>query len=65
MTETKKKKDYINNADFVSALIEHKKSVKEAEINNSPIPRLPNYIGECFLKIATHVSYKPNFVNTL
>ena len=26
-------------------------------------PRVPNYIGECFLKIATHLSYKPNFVN--
>ena len=22
-----------------------------------------NYLGECFLKIATHLSYKPNFVN--
>ena len=26
-------------------------------------PRIPNYLGECFLKIATHLSYKPNFVN--
>jgi hypothetical protein len=26
-------------------------------------PPIPNYIGECFLKIATHLSYKPNFVN--
>ena len=22
-----------------------------------------NYLGSCFLKIATHLSYKPNFVN--
>ena len=28
-----------------------------------PKPRIGNYIGECFLKIATHLSYKPNFVN--
>ena len=26
-------------------------------------PRIPNYLGDCFLKIATHLSYKPNFVN--
>jgi hypothetical protein len=26
-------------------------------------PTIPNYLGECFLKIATHLSYKPNFVN--
>ena len=26
-------------------------------------PRIPNYLGECFLKIATHLSYKPNVVN--
>ena len=25
--------------------------------------RIPDYLGECFLKIATHLSYKPNFVN--
>ena len=28
-----------------------------------PRPRIPNYLGDCFLKIATHLSYKPNFVN--
>jgi|TARA_B100002019_G_scaffold194370_1_gene168321 hypothetical protein len=26
-------------------------------------PTITNYLGECFLKIATHLSYKPNFVN--
>ena len=26
-------------------------------------PPIPNYLGESFLKIATHLSYKPNFVN--
>ena len=26
-------------------------------------PPITNYLGECFLKIATHLSYKPNFVN--
>ena len=26
-------------------------------------PPITNYIGECFLKIATHLSYRPNFIN--
>lgn len=26
-------------------------------------PLITNYLGECFLKIATHLSFKPNFVN--
>ena len=26
-------------------------------------PLISNYLGDCFLKIATHLSYKPNFVN--
>ena len=26
-------------------------------------PPITNYLGESFLKIATHLSYKPNFVN--
>ena len=26
-------------------------------------PQITNYLGECFLKIATHLSFKPNFVN--
>ena len=26
-------------------------------------PTINNYLGSCFLKIATHLSYKPNFVN--
>jgi DNA-directed RNA polymerase specialized sigma24 family protein len=38
-------------------------SIKEAEEKGEPKPRITNYLGECFLKIATHLSYKPNFVN--
>ena len=40
-----------------------KADVKEAEEKGDPKPRITNYLGECFVKIATHLSYKPNFVN--
>jgi len=34
-----------------------------AKLRGEPKPRITNYLGECFLKIATHLSFKPNFVN--
>ena len=52
---------YINNADFLSALIAHKTLCKEAKIAGSKEPPVSNYIGECFLKIAERLSRKPNF----
>lgn len=61
--ERKRSEHYVSNKDFHTALIEYKKMVDNAKENNLPKPKIPNYIGECFLKIATHLSYKPNFVN--
>lgn len=54
---------YVNNADFLAAIVEYKKSIKEAEKSGLPRPQVTNYIGECILKIANHLSYKPNFIN--
>tara|TARA_B100000900_G_C20303540_1_gene603199 strand:- start:170 stop:649 length:480 start_codon:yes stop_codon:yes gene_type:complete len=54
---------YVNNKDFLDAIIEYKNSVEDAEKNGLPKPRITNYLGECFLKIANHLSFKPNFVN--
>ena len=57
----KKPKHYVNNADFLEALIEYKKNCVEAKEIGKEDPQIPNYIGECFLKIAEHLSRKPNF----
>ena len=54
---------YVNNKEFLAAIVAYKNSVKEAEELGKDKPRITNYLGECFLKIATHLSYKPNFVN--
>ena len=60
----KKRPDhYVNNKEFLAAIIDYKNSVSEAELLGKPKPRITNYLGECFLKIATHLSFKPNFVN--
>lgn len=58
-----KKKQYVNNADFLAALIEYKKNCKIASKEKRPPPSIPNYIGECFMKIAEGLSHKPNFIN--
>lgn len=60
---SKSKEHYVNNAEFYAAIKEYYDSVKEAEQSGDPKPRVTNYLGECILKIATHLSYKPNFIN--
>jgi len=51
--------DYINNKALLKALIEYREKVAEAP-ENYHVP-IPEYLGECFLKIATNLSTKPNF----
>ena len=54
---------YVNNKEFLEALIVFKSKCAAAKEAGEPRPQISNYIGDCFLKIATHLSYKPNFVN--
>ncbi len=59
----KKSQHYVNNKEFLAAMTEYKEGVKVAEANKTDRPRVSNYIGECLMKIAVHLSHKPNFVN--
>ena len=73
----KKSEHYVNNKELLEAMIVYRAKVDKArekfiekydteQPKYKPWegkPRIPNYLGECFLKIATHLSYKPNFVN--
>ena len=59
----KRSEHYVNNKEFLAAIVAYKQSIVDAEGLGQPKPRITNYLGECFLKIATHLSYKPNFVN--
>jgi DNA-directed RNA polymerase specialized sigma24 family protein len=62
-TNKENNKHYIDNAEFLAALIEHKKRVKAAEKAGEEKPQVPDYIGDCFIKIANHLAYKSNFIN--
>ena len=59
----KKSEHYVNTKELLQALIVYREKVADAKEKDLPKPRITNYLGECFLKIATHLSYKPNFVN--
>ena len=54
---------YVNNEEFLSVLVKYQKAVRKAKRNKEPKPPIPNYVGECFMKIAEHLSYRPNFMN--
>ena len=63
MQKRKRSEHYVNNKEFLEAIVKYKNDVADAAEKGEPKPRITNYLGECFLKIATHLSYKPNFVN--
>ena len=63
MARRKRSEHYVNNKEFLAALIKYREEVDIAKIRDKPKPVIPRYIGECFLKIANHLSFKPNFVN--
>ena len=62
-TDNKKKIHYVNNKEFLQAIVERKQLLKDAEESGDPKPQISNYLGECILKIANHLSYRPNFIN--
>ena len=58
-----KKEHYVNNKDFLEAMTAYKKEVDKAKRQKKDKPLVSDYIGSCFLKIANHLSYRPNFIN--
>ena len=59
----KKTIHYVNNKEFLQAIVERRTLTKEAEAVCEGPPQITNYLGECILKIANHLSYRPNFIN--
>ena len=83
-TVKKQKQHYVDNQEFLAAIVDYRQNMYNAAIKEFPElakmdqdeefaflkkwksenkPRVGNYIGSCFLKIATHLSYRPNFIN--
>lgn len=58
----KDKPHYVNNAEFSQAVVDHVTIVDEARKKGEPLPKVPDYIAQCFLKICEGLSHKSNFV---
>ena len=56
----KKSAHYVDNKVFLEAMKEWKEQCREAEAVGDSAPRISNYIGECFLKIAKGLSHRHN-----
>lgn len=54
---------YVNNAEMLEAIKLYRTESLLARSEGREDPRIPEYIGECILKIATRLSRKFNFVN--
>ena len=54
---------YVNNAQFLESIKQYKADLQEARDAGTEEPRIPEYLGECILKIATRLSHKYNFIN--
>ena len=59
----KQKPHYVDNKKFLVAMTEYRELRIKAEEEGQKRPQVTNYIGECYLKIANHLSYRPNFIN--
>jgi len=53
---------YVNNADFSQAVVEYVTLVNDAKEANIEIPKVPDYIAQCFLRISEGLSHKANFI---
>ena len=57
----KKPIHYVDNEKFLAAIIVFRDKVAAAKEEGKERPRVGNYIGECFMKIAVHLARNRNF----
>ena len=53
---------YVNNKEFSQAVVDYCTVLNQAKKDNKSLPVVPNYLAECFLKIAEGLSHKSNFI---
>ena len=54
---------YIDNEEFLKEMIIYKREFDEAKSRDELPPMISEYLGECFMKIAQRLSFRPNFIN--
>ncbi len=59
----RKKQHYVDNEKFLEVMSDYREKYLQAKDNDTELPIIPDYAGECFLKIAERLSHRPNFIN--
>jgi hypothetical protein len=57
----KEKENYVNNREFTTAVVTYVEDLQNSKKDSKAEPRIPEYVGECFLKIAKGIAKRPNF----
>ena len=57
----KVKTNYVNNKQLYEVMKVYHAGVQQAKLNEEVPPRVPEYVGQCLLLIATRLATKPNF----
>ena len=58
----KKSIHYVNNAQFSQAVVDYVGKLEECRKEEISLPKVPDYIAQCFLRIAEGLSHKANFI---
>lgn len=62
MANSKRKPEhYVSNREFTEAVVQYAEEVEKAKNANKEKPIIPDYIADCFMRIAEGLSHKPNF----
>ena len=59
----RKKQHYVDNERFLEVMSDYREKYLQAKDNDTELPIIPDYAGECFLKIAERLSHRPKFIN--
>jgi len=59
----RKKQHYVDNEKFLVVMADYREKYLQAKDDEEELPIIPDYAGECFLKIAERLSHRPNFIN--
>ena len=59
----RKKQHYVDNEKFLVVMGDYREKYLQAKDEEEELPVIPDYAGECFLKIAERLSHRPNFIN--
>ena len=58
----KKSIHYVNNAQFSQAVVDYVGKLEECRKEEISLPKVPDYIAQCFLRIAEGLSHKANYI---